>query len=73
MNYDYNMVKVATLARMYDCDKRTMQEVLMQLREYHEIPSVSWNGTERVDLAAFKRAVLKEARLCWAKRKGALC
>ena len=67
MNIDYNMVKVATLARMFDCDKRTMQEVLVKVRQSHEVPGVWWNGVERVDLRAFKRAVLECATLCWQK------
>ena len=67
MTIDYNMVKVATLARMFDCDKRTMQEVLYRVRQSHDVPTVKWNGVERVDLRAFKRAVLEIATICWQK------
>ena len=67
MSNETEMVKVATLARMFDCDKRTMQEVLVKVRQSHEVPGVLWNGVERVELRAFKRAVLECATLCWQK------
>ncbi len=68
MSNETEMVKVATLARMFDCDKRTMQEVLYRVRQSHDIPTVKWNGVERVDLRAFKRAVLECATICWQKQ-----
>lgn len=61
MREEEEMVKVGTLARRWDCDRRTMMGVLAVVRRRHEVPGVVWNGVERVDVRAFRRAVLEEA------------
>lgn len=47
------------LARVYGCDKRTLEKVLRKLREAYDIPECSWNGIKRVHMPSFFRASIE--------------
>ena len=56
-------VRVRSLCKMYDCDRKTMERLLPKLQETHEIHTTEWNGQMRVHLKEFRRAVLQRANL----------
>lgn len=50
---------IGELAKVNGCDKRTIEKVLMKLREAYDVPERIWNGRVRVHKPAFDRACME--------------
>lgn len=54
-------LRVSSLCRKFECDKKTMEKLLHHLKESHQIELLCWNGQVRVNYHQFRRAVVNRA------------
>ena len=51
------------LCELYDCDRATMERLLLKARQKYEIPELVWNGQRRVHLPSFRRFLVENTTL----------
>lgn len=56
-------IKLKNLAKLFDCDAKTLQKVLDKLSESYEIKTFVWNNSLRINYEQFRRAVLEQVNL----------
>ena len=47
---------IGELSKVNGCDRRTLQKVLLKLREAYDVPERIWNGMVRIHKPSFDRA-----------------
>lgn len=54
-------LRISSLCRRFECDKKTMEKLLAHLKEAYHIETLTWNGQVRVNYQQFRRAVVNQA------------
>lgn len=56
-------LRVASICDLFDCDRGTLDKILTQARQTHDIPVLVWNGQKRISLPAFRKYLIEHATL----------